>query len=134
MGHDHKTDTIFSICFTCFRNRSLWKCFRNENNFFLTKLFLLRKHLRNESVFETKLTLFQFLKLFFSKKCQKQKLFRVARMGHHARPTLYHKWKERWQRIIKLPQKRCTAATSSLRLRFGITVRASNAVTKHAYC
>jgi len=47
-------------------------------------MFLFRKYLRNESVFETKVKLFSFLKRFFaffvSKKCQKHKFFRV---GYH---------------------------------------------------
>ena len=47
-------------------------------------MFLFRKYLRNENVFQTKVKLFQFFKtFFFSKKGQKQKFFRVARMGHY---------------------------------------------------
>jgi len=49
-------------------------------------MFLFRKHLRKESVFETKEKLFQFLKrffCFFAKKCQKQKI-----LGWHAWSTI----------------------------------------------
>ena len=56
--------------------------FLNEN-VFISKMFAKRKCLWNESkivlVFES------FFVFFFSKKCQKQKFFRVARMGHHTR-------------------------------------------------
>ena len=40
-------------------------------------MFLFRKHLRNESVFETKVRSFLFLKRFFSR-------LALARMGQHA--------------------------------------------------
>ena len=35
-----------------------WKRFRNENKIFWNEMFSFRKHLENESVFETKVKLF----------------------------------------------------------------------------
>ena len=50
-------------------------------------MFLFRKNLGNEGVFETKAKLFQFLKrvfvCFFKKNARNKSFFRVARMGHH---------------------------------------------------
>jgi len=54
-------------------------------------MFLFRKHLRNESVFEMKVKFVVFETLFcffFPKKCQKQNIFRGARMGHHTPGSL----------------------------------------------
>ena len=51
------------------------------------EMFLFRKHLRNESVFEMKVKLFYFLKHFFFQKCTKNNIFWVARMGHHTPAT-----------------------------------------------
>jgi len=51
----------FDLFYEVFQKQN-WKCLRKENNFFKTKMFLFRKHLRNESVFETKVKLFLFLK------------------------------------------------------------------------
>jgi len=54
IGHDDKTDAIFSVCFTkCFRNKSE-SVSKMKILFFETKMFLFKKHLRNESVFESK--------------------------------------------------------------------------------
>jgi len=47
MGHDEKTDEIFFDFFTtCFGNKS--------ESVSETKMFLFRKHLRTESVYEMK--------------------------------------------------------------------------------
>jgi len=53
---------FFSVCFTkCFRNKSE-SVSKTKLKFVETKIFLFRKHLRDESVFETKVKLFLFLK------------------------------------------------------------------------
>jgi len=55
MGHDHKTDAIFFVLFYEVFLKQKYKSFE-------TKMFLRKKHLQNESVFETKMKLFFFLK------------------------------------------------------------------------
>ena len=85
MGHDDKTDAIFCSFYEVFPKQK-WSLFETKIIFFETKIFLFRKHLRNESVFETKVKLFLFLKCFFCfffKKMAETKFFRMARMGHH---------------------------------------------------
>jgi len=62
MGQDHKTDVIFFRFICEVFPKQKWKCFRNENTFFETKMFLFRKHLRNASDFERKVKLTVFLK------------------------------------------------------------------------
>jgi len=62
MGHNHKTDAIFFSFFAkCFGNKSE-SVSETKKIFFKSKMFLFRKHLRNESVFETKVKLFLCLK------------------------------------------------------------------------
>jgi len=76
-------------------------------------MFLFRKHLRKESVFETKEKLFQFLKrffLFFCKKMPEAKNFRVARMVHHT--TLTFLWQITWFR--KNRHGNCSAGKNCL--------------------
>jgi len=62
MGHDHKTDAIFFDLYYEVFPKQKWKCFRDENKIFWNENVLFRKHLRNASVFETKVKLFLFLK------------------------------------------------------------------------
>ena len=60
--HDHKTNVIFFYLFCeCFRNKSE-SVSEMKINFFKTKMFVFRKHLRNESVFKKKVKLLLFLK------------------------------------------------------------------------
>jgi len=59
MGHNHKTNAIFFRF--AFRNTSE-SVSETKLQFFKGNMFLFRKHMRNESVFETKIKLFLFLK------------------------------------------------------------------------
>lgn len=73
------------------------------------EVFPKRKCLYLEKFCETKVKLFYFLKrffcLFFSKKCQKEKVFRVAGMDHHATIVLSTSFKnvraeETWKMAV----------------------------------
>jgi len=63
MSHDRKSDSIFFRFVLRSVSETKVKVFPKRKSIFLKrKMFLFRKHLRNESVFETKVKLFLFLK------------------------------------------------------------------------